>query len=91
MKYDWRFCKEIYELYGVSAHYLIDRDGVVRQLVPDLKIAYHAGESRMPDDDRRAHVNEFSIGIELIASHRDDDSDVRDGRAPAYTEAQSYH
>ena len=89
-KYDWRYCKEIFELYGVSAHYLIDREGVIRQLVPDLNVAYHAGASRMPDDDARTEVNQFSIGIELIASHRDDDPDVRAGLTPAYTEAQ-YH
>ncbi len=89
-KYDWRYCKEIFELYGVSSHYLIDREGVIRQLVPDLKVAYHAGASRMPDDDARTAVNQFSIGIELIASHRDDDPDVSAGLTPAYTDAQ-YH
>lgn len=87
-KYDWRFCKQILEIYGFSAHYLIDRDGVVRRLVNDEDIAYHAGESLMPSGDDRHDVNQFSIGIELIASHPDDDSDVKEGKIPAYTEAQ---
>ena len=88
-KYDWRYCKELYELYGVSAHYLIDRDGVIRQLVPEELVAYHAGESRMPSPDSRTNVNSFSIGIELISSHPDDDPDVRQGGPhSAYTEAQ---
>ena len=87
-KFDWRHCKQIFELYGVSAHYLISRDGIIRQLVPDEDIAYHAGESRMPEPDGRRNVNLFSIGIELIATHPADDSAIRDNVVPAYTEEQ---
>lgn len=53
-----------YEAYGVSAHYLIDRQGNVYRLVEDRNIAYHAGVSRMPDG--RTDVNGFSIGIEMM-------------------------
>jgi N-acetylmuramoyl-L-alanine amidase len=53
-----------YEDYGVSAHYMIDRAGVVYRLVEDKNIAYHAGVSQMPDG--RKNVNDFSIGIEMI-------------------------
>ncbi len=55
---------EIYESYGVSAHYLIDRGGKVYRLVGDQNIAYHAGASKMPDG--RKNVNDFSIGIEIM-------------------------
>ncbi|MCS7184104.1 MAG: peptidoglycan DD-metalloendopeptidase family protein [Patescibacteria group bacterium] len=55
---------EIYKQYGVSAHYLIDREGKIYRLVEENDIAYHAGKSRMPDG--RSEVNLFSIGIELI-------------------------
>lgn len=55
-----------YEQYGVGAHYLIDRSGVVLRLVEEGNIAYHAGSSKMPDG--RKNVNDFSIGIELIAT-----------------------
>ena len=55
---------QIYESYGVSAHYLIDRSGGIYQLVEDKNIAYHAGASKMPDG--RKDVNNFSIGIEMI-------------------------
>lgn len=55
---------KIYESYGVSAHYLIDRDGKVYRLVADKNIAYHAGVSKMPDG--RSDVNNFSIGIEMM-------------------------
>ncbi len=57
-----------YEMYGVAAHYLIDRDGTVYQTAPEEAIAYHAGVSQMPDG--RTNVNNFSIGIEAI-SHKD--------------------
>lgn len=55
-----------YEQYGVGAHYLIDRSGRVLRLVEEANIAYHAGSSKMPDG--RKNVNDFSIGIEIIAT-----------------------
>lgn len=56
----------------VSAHYLIARDGTVYQLVSESRIAYHAGESRMPGLDGRQSVNRFSIGIEIINMPNDE-------------------
>jgi N-acetylmuramoyl-L-alanine amidase len=53
-----------YKQYGVAAHYLIARDGKIYHLVADKNIAYHAGESRVPDG--RTGVNTFSIGIEMM-------------------------
>jgi len=53
-----------YEFYQVAAHYLVDRQGIIYQMVTDEDIAYHAGTSRMPDG--RTDVNNFSVGIELI-------------------------
>jgi len=64
-----------YKQYGVSAHYLIARDGKIYHLVADKNIAYHAGVSKVPDG--RTGVNEFSIGIEMI--------NTEDGK---YTNAQ---
>lgn len=55
---------KIYESYGVSAHYIIDRNGKIYRLVEDKNISYHAGASKMPDG--RQDVNDFSIGIELV-------------------------
>ncbi len=55
-----------YEQYGVGAHYLIDRNGNIMRLVEEQNIAYHAGTSKMPDG--RKNVNDFSIGIEIIAT-----------------------
>ena len=53
-----------YKQYGVAAHYLIARDGKIYHLVADKNIAYHAGESKVPDG--RTGVNTFSIGIEMM-------------------------
>jgi N-acetyl-anhydromuramyl-L-alanine amidase AmpD len=54
--------------FGVSSHYLIRRNGAVLRLVPEEKKAWHAGGSIMPGKDKRTAVNDFSIGIELVAT-----------------------
>lgn len=64
-----------YEGYGVSAHYLIDRKGVVYRLVQDKDIAYHAGTSKMPDG--RSEVNGFSIGIEMMNKENTEYTDAQ--------------
>lgn len=46
----------------VSAHFVINRDGGIVQIVPCNRVAYHAGRSRLGD---REEYNLFSIGIEL--------------------------
>ncbi|WKD51587.1 1,6-anhydro-N-acetylmuramyl-L-alanine amidase AmpD [Microbulbifer spongiae] len=46
----------------VSAHILIDRDGIVTQYVPLDRRAWHAGKSEF---EGRSNCNDFSIGIEL--------------------------
>ena len=58
-----------YLSYGVSPHYLVDRKGNIYRLVLDQNIAYHAGESKMPDG--RTGVNDFSIGIEVLTTQKD--------------------
>lgn len=46
----------------VSAHILIDREGIVFQYVPFDRRAWHAGQSSYQG---RSACNDFSIGIEL--------------------------
>ena len=53
----------IFKKYKVSAHYLIERDGTIIELVPITNKAYHAGKSIMND---REGCNSFTIGIELV-------------------------
>lgn len=50
---------------GVSAHYVVAKDGRIFQLVEERNRAWHAGVSRMPPPDNREDVNDFSVGIEL--------------------------
>jgi N-acetylmuramoyl-L-alanine amidase len=47
----------------VSAHYLIDEDGSVVQLVPEERRAWHAGVSEWQG---QARLNDCSIGLELV-------------------------
>lgn len=51
------------EASSVSAHYVIEEDGTVHQLVPESRRAWHAGVSSWR---RRTDVNGRSIGIELV-------------------------
>jgi N-acetylmuramoyl-L-alanine amidase len=54
-----KFCNP---LTKVSAHYLINREGLIYQLVDDSKRAWHAGVSYWLG---RSKLNDNSIGIEL--------------------------
>ncbi len=72
----WR-CVERLRDCGVSAHYFIDRTGGIWCQVPPQERAWHAGVSQMPSPDSREGVNDFSVGVELIAQPQS-----------AFTEAQ---
>ena len=47
----------------VSCHYLINRKGIITQIVKDKNIAWHAGKSKW---NYFKNLNKFSIGIELV-------------------------
>jgi N-acetylmuramoyl-L-alanine amidase len=47
----------------VSCHYLINRKGVITQMVKDNKVAWHAGKSKWKSIK---NLNKNSIGIELV-------------------------
>lgn len=66
-----------YKQYGVSAHYLIGRDGTIYQLVAEKNIAYHAGVGKTPDG--RSNVNAFSIGIEMVNTQEGKFTDAQYG------------
>jgi len=66
--FDFEKIIEIFCNLCVSSHYLIDRNGELFLLVPEDKKAWHCGGSIMPPPDCRQGVNEFSIGIEMIAT-----------------------
>lgn len=46
----------------VSAHYLVDEDGTIHRLVPDVMRAWHAGVSYWAGD---TDINSRSLGIEI--------------------------
>ena len=48
-----------------SAHFVIGRTGVVWQLVPTHKVAWHAGVSSC---NGQVGCNQFSIGIEMVCA-----------------------
>ena len=48
---------------GVSAHYLVERDGAVTALVPEHRRAWHAGVASWRG---ATDINDRSIGIELV-------------------------
>ena len=47
----------------VSAHYFIEEDGTIRQLVEDSERAWHAGVSYWQG---RENLNHYSIGVEIV-------------------------
>ena len=47
----------------VSCHYLINRNGIVTQMVKDKFIAWHAGKSKWKKIN---NLNKYSLGIELV-------------------------
>jgi N-acetylmuramoyl-L-alanine amidase len=49
--------------FKVSAHYMLDEDGTITELVAEDKRAWHAGVSYWRGYER---VNDFSIGIEIV-------------------------
>jgi len=66
-KYDIDLVLKQFSTYGVSAHYVIGRDGKIYQLVDEKDNSYHAGKSSLPDGT--TNVNSCSIGIELMTSY----------------------
>ena len=54
--------------HRVSAHYVLAEDGTVFRLVPEERVAWHAGRSHWRG---RETLNATSIGIEIVNLHGD--------------------
>ncbi|WP_078379258.1 N-acetylmuramoyl-L-alanine amidase [Sutcliffiella halmapala] len=88
----------LFEEYEVSAHYMIGRDGEIFHLVPEGRVAFHAGKGNQLNYPEYQHsLNDFSIGIELLAigtkeemlpTVPEDIYDVVDPSHIGYTDAQ---
>lgn len=66
--YNAQDIRKVFVDYGVSAHYMIGREGEIYLLVPENRIAYHAGKGSLkgfPQD--KDQLNKYSIGIEMMA------------------------
>ncbi|MBM6619002.1 N-acetylmuramoyl-L-alanine amidase [Bacillus suaedaesalsae] len=67
----------VYKEYGVSAHYMIDRDGEIYRLVPENRVAYHAGKGYAHGFPKyKDNLNEVSVGIELMAVGTEQEMDA---------------
>lgn len=62
-------------LGGTSAHYVVDREGLIVKMVQDSRRAHHAGVARWRGS---AAVNSSSIGIEIV--HRREDGNYTDAQ-----------
>lgn len=66
--YDAADVRQTFVDNGVSAHYLVDRDGQVYPLVSENRVAYHAGKGSLADYPAyKDKLNHYSIGIEMMA------------------------
>lgn len=66
--YNMEYIRDIFEDYGISVHYIIDRDGTVYCYIPEDRAAYHAGNGEYGGDERLTNMmNQYAIGIELVA------------------------
>lgn len=70
---DHPYFQEIYQL-KVSAHLLIRRNGDIHQYVPFHLRAWHAGTSQYLGRER---CNDYSLGIELEGSVKQDFTDIQ--------------
>ena len=67
----------------VSAHYLVDEDGTLYQLVDENKRAWHAGVAEWAG---QTDINSASIGVEIVNGGHN--VTLQDGSLPPYTDMQ---
>ncbi len=66
--YDLDKILALFETMGVSAHYIIHRDGQIYELVSEKRVAYHAGKGKLPFSPAfENNLNGHSVGIEMTA------------------------
>lgn len=65
--YNLEAIRKTYTDYGVSTHYLVDRDGTIYCYIPEDRVAWHAGEGTWGGDEKYTDkMNFYAIGIELL-------------------------
>jgi len=74
-KYDIDLIIKQFSRYGVSAHYIVGRDGEIYSLVNEKNVAFHAGKSQLPNG--QTNLNSCTIGIELMTSFDEAPTEVQ--------------
>ncbi|MFA5355217.1 MAG: peptidoglycan recognition family protein [Candidatus Paceibacterota bacterium] len=62
---------------GAVPHYIISRTGEIFQLAQDEAIAYHSGNSQMPDGTRKREMNLYSLGIAMIYNENESPNELQ--------------
>ncbi len=65
--YDVQRQLDIFKQARASANYLIARDGTIYRLVPEERVAWHAGRGKLSWDPALKSMNQRGIGIEMLA------------------------
>ena len=66
--YNIEYVRDAFVENKVSIHYVIERDGTVRCYIPENRVAWHAGKGEYMKDPRYTNnINQYAIGIELVA------------------------
>ena len=75
--YNIQYVREIFVDYGVSVHYIIERDGTVRCYIPEDRVAWHAGKGEFANDPKYTNkMNQYAIGIEVLAIGSQEDMSI---------------
>ncbi|MBE6934613.1 MAG: N-acetylmuramoyl-L-alanine amidase [Ruminococcaceae bacterium] len=65
--FDYGLVRGIFEDNRLGIHYIIDRSGKVYCFVPEDRAAWHAGNGSFGEEKYTDNMNQYAIGIELLA------------------------
>ena len=74
--YDYDLVRGIFQENRLGIHYIIDRDGKIFCFVPESRAAWHAGRGSYQDEKYTNNMNQYSIGIELMAIGSEEDMSI---------------
>lgn len=75
--YNMQHIRNIYEDYGISVHYVVERDGTIRCHIPEDRVAWHAGRGEFGGDPKYTNqMNQYTIGIEVLAIGSESDMSI---------------
>lgn len=95
--YDLNNVRRAFVEYDVSVHYIVLRDGTIQCLIPENRVAWHAGSGQFQDPKYTNAMNQYAIGIEVLAIGSEADMSIYmsaaeyqglDDALKGYTEAQ---